>query len=86
MKILTDKIIKTEVMLCPCCMETHEVQTVEYMDKTVYNGVELGTDTISCYCSLADTYFEVDEIISRNYRVLVETYQKLMENKNEAGN
>ena len=81
MKVLNDKIIKTEVMLCLCCMETHEVQTVEYMDKTVYKGVEFETDTISCYCSLADTYFEVDEMISRNYRVLVETYQKLMGNE-----
>ena len=35
MKVLTDKIIKTEVMLYPCCMETHEVQTVENTSSAV---------------------------------------------------
>lgn len=55
---MTDKIIKREHVLCECCMEEHEVLTVETLENNIFMGVEVEYTAIYKYCDKADEYFE----------------------------
>ena len=48
------KILKTENMLCPCCMEEHAVRTVTILERSVFRTVAVEYDSEYFYCDRAD--------------------------------
>ena len=63
---MNTKILKAENKLCPCCMEEHVVQTVQFETDIVFKETEVKY-TVECfYCDNADEYFEDSEQMNRN--------------------
>lgn len=60
------KILKTEIKLCPCCMETHEVKTVKTRVIEHYKGK---------YCANADEYYEDEDMMKENHEKMEEIYE-----------
>lgn len=73
---MADTIIKREHVLCECCMEEHEVLTVETLEKNIFKGVEVEYTAIYKYCDKADEYFESDDMITINYIAMKNEYIK----------
>lgn len=73
---MADKIIKREHVLCECCMEEHEVLTVETLEKNIFKGVEVEYKAIYKYCDKADEYFESDDMIAINDIAMKNDYRK----------
>lgn len=70
-----DKIIKTEVKLCPCCIETHEVQTVKTCVIEHYKGKTIRYDAVCYYCANADEYYEDEDMMRENHEKMVKIYE-----------
>lgn len=73
---MTDTIIKREHMLCICCMEEHDVLTVETIDKNIFKGVEVNYKATYNYCDKADEYFETEEQLTANDIAMKNEYRK----------
>lgn len=58
------KILTRTNMLCPCCMEEHEVQTVEVMEQNFFKEVHVEYPARYFYCGQTDEYY-TDEIMLR---------------------
>jgi len=70
-----DKILKTEIKLCPCCMETHEVKTVKTRVIEHYKGKIIRYDAICYYCANADEYYEDEDMMKENHEKMEEIYE-----------
>ena len=78
---MSDTIIKRERTLCICCMEEHEVLTVETLEKNIFKGVEVEYTAIYKYCDKADEYFESGEMIAINDIAMKTAYYKMIESE-----
>lgn len=72
------KVLSVEKKLCLCCMEEHEVKTVEIKETNVFKGKEISYMARYDYCEIADEYNEPEEYISRNDISMKNSYRKLM--------
>lgn len=70
------KKIKNEKKLCMICMEEHEVDTVEIIDKEVFKGEEVAFPATYEYCTHAAEYLETEEMIKRNSLAMKDAYRK----------
>jgi len=68
--------IRTETMLCPCCMEEHEVQTVMDTESNVFKGVPVEYSVEYQYCNQADEFYADEQQISRNDIAMKNAYRK----------
>ena len=59
-------IIKTEMKLCTCCMEEHEVETVQIMEHNEFKGVPVEYPATYEYCKAADEFHETEELSEEN--------------------
>lgn len=75
--------VKKEKKLCLICMEEHEVQTVILEDIEDFKGEEVSFDAIYEYCTYADEYLEIEDMIKLNSLSLKEAYKELMKKQNE---
>ena len=61
------RILKTEHKLCLCCMEEHDVQTIEVIEKNLFKGIPVEYPAIYTYCDRADELYANEPQISANY-------------------
>lgn len=73
---MTDTIIKREHTLCICCMEEHDVLTVETMEKNIFKGVEVNYKATYNFCDKANEYFETEDQITANDIAMKNAYRK----------
>lgn len=69
-------VIKVEHKKCICCMETHDVKTIQFKDKTLYDGVLVEYEVESFYCELADEFYDDEQMVALNNRNLKDAYRK----------
>ena len=75
------KIIKTEKRICPCCMEEHDVQTIEVTEKNVFKGTPVEFKAEYIYCDRADETCAEEEQISANDISMKNAYREKMQSE-----
>ena len=61
------KILMTKRMLCPCCMEEHDVQRIATVESNVFKGIPIEYNAEYYYCDQADeAYADEQQNISSN--------------------
>ncbi|HHY12629.1 MAG TPA: DUF4065 domain-containing protein [Firmicutes bacterium] len=69
------KVLNSEFELCLCCMEKHNVDTVEVKEKQIYKGMEVEFTAIYEYCSNTNDYLENEDMIRSNSLALRDSYR-----------
>lgn len=73
------RILKMETKECPYCTRQHPVATMAVEETNIYKGVKVSYEAVYEYCGVADEWHAVGDMISENYRAMVESYQKAMD-------
>lgn len=73
---MLDTIIKSEHILCTCCMEEHNVLTVEVLEKNIFKGEEVVYKAIYNYCENTEEYFESGDMIGINDIAMKNEYRR----------
>ena len=60
------------IMICPCCMEKHEVRIIHRKEKTLFKELPVEYDAQLSYCELTDETFE-DEVQLSSNDIAIET-------------
>lgn len=76
--MISGTVIKREYRFCPCCMEDHDVLTVEDDEATIYKDVEVTFRATYEYCSNTDEYWESGKMMNENWYAMREAYDKIM--------
>lgn len=69
-------VIKEINKLCLCCMEEHNVQTVEVQEYTLFKGKKVEYTAQYEYCERADEYLSTEEMITANDIAMKNAYRK----------
>lgn len=69
-------VLNRDVHMCPCCLTSHEVQTVEERVPRIFKDVEFKSSGIFEYCDIEDTFYATEEQITHNDRVIKDDYRK----------
>lgn len=72
------KILSRERMLCPCCMEEHEVHRVTIVESNVFKGASVGYNAEYFYCDRADETYADEQQISLNDIAMKNSYREKM--------
>lgn len=72
------KTLQIEKRLCPCCMEEHDVQTVEIAENNVFKGVPVEYNAEYFYCDQADETFADEKQVSANDIAMKNAYREKM--------
>lgn len=72
------RILKMETKDCPHCMRQHPVATMAVEETNIYKGVKVSYEAVYEYCGVADEWHAVGDMISQNYRAMVESYRKVV--------
>ncbi|MBO4749019.1 MAG: DUF4065 domain-containing protein [Lachnospiraceae bacterium] len=70
------KTLKSEKMLCPCCMEAHEVKTVRVKENATFKGQKLSYEAVYQYCDKADELYANEAQMAENDISLKDAYRK----------
>lgn len=70
------KILKSVRRLCTCCMEEHDVKTVQINEKATYKNVEIEYVVKCLYCDLADELYMDEQQMQENDICLKNAYRK----------
>ena len=70
------KILMTKRMLCPCCMEEHDVQRITTVESNVFKGVPIVYNAEYYYCDRADEAYADEEQISSNDIAMKNSYRE----------
>ena len=62
--------------ICPCCMEKHEVEIINTIDKTLFKGVSVEYEAQYHYCKLADELFADEKQIAANDIAMKNAYRE----------
>lgn len=68
--------MKTELKLCPCCMEEHEVQTVVVRESNVFKSVPIEYNAEYFYCDRADETYAEEPQIAQNDIAMKNAYRE----------
>lgn len=68
--------LKTKIMLCPCCMEKHEMQIISVAEKNVFKGVPVQYTAEYFYCNLSDETYADERQISLNDISMKDAYRE----------
>ena len=63
-------------MLCPCCMEEHDVQRITTEESNVFKGVPIVYNAEYYYCDRADEAYADEEQISSNDIAMKNSYRE----------
>lgn len=72
------KVIKREYTLCPCCMEEHDVLTVEVDECDHYKGIDINYKATYYYCDKDDVYYISSGMIDEVWDAMREAYDKVI--------
>lgn len=70
------KIIKSEKRICPCCMEEHEVKTVQVKDHATFKNRAVEYNATYLFCNLADELYMDEMQIQENDIKMKDAYRK----------
>ena len=70
------KMINKIKKLCLVCMEEHDVQTVILKDIEEFKGQEVSFEATYEYCSKADEYLEIEDMIKANSLAMKDAYRE----------
>ena len=70
------KILSSEIMLCPCCMEKHAVQTITVNEQNIFKGVSLEYNAQYFYCDRTDETYADERQISMNDIAMKDAYRE----------
>lgn len=73
---MADTIIKKEHTLCICCMEEHDVLTVEVDEYNLFKGIDVNYKATCYYCENEDEYFESEDMLNQNDIAMKNEYRK----------
>lgn len=73
---MADTIIKKEHTLCICCMEEHDVLTVEVDEYNLFKGIDVNYKATCYYCENEDEYFESGDMLNQNDITMKNEYRK----------
>lgn len=68
--------LEKEVKQCLYCMENHEVQLTEEIEKTIFKGEEIEFKSKLYYCKNYKEYFETEELINENNMRIKDAYRE----------
>lgn len=68
------KIIKSEKRICSCCMEEHEVKTVQVMEHATFKNRTVDYEVTYQFCDLAGELYMDGKQMRDNYTRLKEAY------------
>lgn len=71
------RILKIETKDCPHCTHQHPVATMAVEETNIYKGVKVSYEAVYEYCGVADEMHAVGDMISQNYRAMVDAYRKV---------
>lgn len=69
-------VLKKENKLCACCMETHEVWTVQVDEKMTISNTEVSYPAVYEYCHTTDEYIATEEMIRQNDIAMKDAYRE----------
>ena len=70
------KILKSDIRICTCCMEEHEVKTVQIKEHATFKDRRVGYDTIYTYCDNADELYMDEQQLQENDIRLKDAYRR----------
>ena len=70
-------VLKKEKMLCVCCMEEHDVQTVVVRENNVFKGIPVEYDAEYHFCDRADEIYADERQSSINDIAMKNAYRKI---------
>lgn len=69
------KVISSMNKLCLCCMEEHEVKTVEVKEDNIFKGQKVDYIARYNFCDVADEYFCDEIMIEQNDLAMKDAYR-----------
>ncbi len=69
-------ILQTEVMICPCCMEEHSVQTISMEEQTIFKKEPVNFRAEYYYCDRAEEYYADEAMMKQNDIRMKDTYRE----------
>ena len=72
------KILMSERILCPCCMEKHDVKRVTTEESNIFKGVPVKYEAEYFYCDRADETYADERQVSSNDIALKNAYREKM--------
>ena len=69
------QILKSEKMICTCCMEEHEVKTVQVKEQATFKDVKVSYDAVYMYCDAADELYMDERQVQENDIRLKDAYR-----------
>lgn len=69
-------ILRSERMLCPCCMEEHDVKTVLIRDQLTFKNRKVTCDAIYQYCDRADELYMNEQQMRENDIRMKDAYRR----------
>ena len=70
------KILNSEYKLCTCCMEEHEVKTIQLCEKSTFKNTPVSYNAVYYYCDLADELYADEKQMQLNDISLKDSYRK----------
>lgn len=72
------EIIKYRDMMCPCCMEEHEVQMIEVREQNIFKQIKVEYPARFFYCKKADEYYADETMLQENDISMKNAYRREM--------
>lgn len=70
------KVVKKEKCLCMCCMEEHDVQTVQLEEHATFKSIKVFFNAEYFYCDNEDEYYEDENQMQKNDIAMKDAYRK----------
>lgn len=70
------KILRSEKRICTCCMEEHDVKTVQIKEQALFKEREVSFEAVYMYCELADEFYMDEHQIKENDIRLKDAYRR----------
>ena len=69
-------ILKSEKMICPCCMEEHEVKTIQVKEQATFKNRQVSYDALYMYCDAAEELYMNEQQMQENDIRLKDAYRR----------
>lgn len=76
MVLTIQEVLRSEVGLCICCMEEHEIQYVRCKESMLYEEIPIEFEVECFYCDKAEEYYEEEGMLNRNMLAMKDAYRK----------
>ena len=70
------EILKSERILCPCCMVEHEVKTVRLMEENIFKDEPVEYVVEYQFCERTGDFFEEEDQLEQNFLAMKNAYRE----------